>query len=161
MLSRTVNQENRNSRTLLLVKFGLKSFLTATHSHQLHSPGRSAFDGNGRLRTHRALLRRVIFTFIQKICGLALDRYAKAALHPHPSMKAKVIVMPKASILDPQGVAVCDAMRHHGLSGVKSVRIGKMIDLELETADESTLHEIARDMLSNPVIEDYQLIVEK
>jgi phosphoribosylformylglycinamidine synthase len=76
-------------------------------------------------------------------------------------MKAKVIVMPKQSILDPQGVAVRDAMRHHGLPGAKSVRVGRMIEVEVDGADEAKLHEIAREMLSNPVIEDYQLVVEK
>ena len=76
-------------------------------------------------------------------------------------MKAKVIVMPKLSILDPQGVAVGDAMRHHGLPGVKSVRVGKMIEVEIEGADEKAMHEICRDLLSNPVIEDYQLVLEK
>ena len=76
-------------------------------------------------------------------------------------MKAKVIVMPKLSILDPQGVAVGDAMRHHGLPGVKSVRVGKMIEVEIDGADESAMHEICRDLLSNPVIEDYQLVLEK
>jgi phosphoribosylformylglycinamidine synthase subunit PurS len=76
-------------------------------------------------------------------------------------MKAKVIVMPKQSILDPQGVAVRDAMRHHGLPGAKSVRVGKVIEVELDGADEAKLHEIAREMLSNPVIEDYQIVVEK
>jgi phosphoribosylformylglycinamidine synthase len=76
-------------------------------------------------------------------------------------MKAKVIVMPKQSILDPQGVAVRDAMRHHGLPGVKSVRVGKMLEVELEGADEKTMHEICRDLLSNPVVEDYQLVLEK
>ena len=76
-------------------------------------------------------------------------------------MKAKVIVMPKQSILDPQGVAVRDAMRHHGLPGVKSVRVGKLIEVEVEGADESAMHEICSDLLSNPVIEDYQLVLEK
>ena len=47
-------------------------------------------------------------------------------------MKAKVIVMPKQSILDPQGVAVRDAMRHHGLPGAKNVRIVKVIELEVD-----------------------------
>jgi phosphoribosylformylglycinamidine synthase len=75
-------------------------------------------------------------------------------------MKAKVIVMPKQSILDPQGVAVREAMRHHGMPGVKSVRVGKMIDVEVDGADEAKLHEICRDLLSNPVIEDYTLILE-
>jgi phosphoribosylformylglycinamidine (FGAM) synthase PurS component len=39
-------------------------------------------------------------------------------------VKAKVIVMPKAAVLDPQGNAVRDAMRHLGLPEVRSVRIG-------------------------------------
>ena len=72
-------------------------------------------------------------------------------------MKAKVIVMPKQSILDPQGVAVREAMRHHGLPGVKSVRVGKMLEVEVDGADEAAMHEICRDLLSNPVIEDYQI----
>jgi len=76
-------------------------------------------------------------------------------------MKAKVIVMPKQSILDPQGVAVRDAMRHHGMPGVKSVRVGRFIEVEIEGADEAKLHEISRDLLSNPVIEDYQLSIEE
>jgi len=75
-------------------------------------------------------------------------------------MKAKVTVMPKKSVLDPQGIAVRDAMRHHGLPGVKSVRIGKFMEIDIEQADEAKLHEICRDLLSNPVIEDYELHVE-
>ena len=76
-------------------------------------------------------------------------------------MKAKVIVMPKQSILDPQGVAVREAMRHHGLPGVKSVRVGKMLEVEVDGADEAAMHEICRDLLSNPVIEDYEIVLEK
>ncbi len=72
-------------------------------------------------------------------------------------MKVKVIVMPKQSILDPQGVAVREAMRHHGLPGVKSVRVGKMLEVEVDGADEAKMHEICRDLLSNPVIEDYEI----
>ncbi len=75
-------------------------------------------------------------------------------------MKAKVFVMPKQSILDPQGVAVRDAMRHHGLPGVKAVRVGKVIELEADGVSEAQLHEIARDMLSNPVVEDYTIQIE-
>ena len=75
-------------------------------------------------------------------------------------MKANVTVMPKASVLDPQGVAVRNAMQHHGMPGVKSVRIGKFMEIEVEgTGDqaEAKLHEVCRDLLSNPVIEDYRL----
>ena len=72
-------------------------------------------------------------------------------------MKATVIVMPKKTVLDPQGVAVRDAIQHHGLSSVKAVRIGKFMEIELEEGSEAQLHELCRDLLSNPVIEDYTL----
>ena len=77
------------------------------------------------------------------------------------AMKAKVIVLPKQNILDPQGVAVRDAIRHHGVAAVASVRVGKFIELELSSeVSETALHEICRDLLSNPVVEDYKLSVE-
>jgi phosphoribosylformylglycinamidine synthase PurS subunit len=79
------------------------------------------------------------------------------------AMKAKVIVTPKAAVLDPQGAAVRDAMRHLGMDEVKSVRIGKYLEIELEKDGANTqerLKELCRDLLSNPVIEDYQLLSE-
>ncbi len=73
-------------------------------------------------------------------------------------MKAVVTVMPKQSVLDPQGAAVAQAMRHHGLPGIGKVRVGKSIEIELPASpDESALHGLCRDLLSNPVIEDYTL----
>ena len=76
-------------------------------------------------------------------------------------MKAQVIVMPKKSVLDPQGVAVRDAVHHHGLPAATSVRVGKFIEIELDgTQTEAALHEVCRDLLSNPVIEDYELKIE-
>lgn len=81
-----------------------------------------------------------------------------------PCMKVKVTVMPKQSVLDPQGVAVRDAIHHHGMPQVKNVRIGKFLEIEVEGAagdqTQEKLHELCRDLLSNPVIEDYQLSVE-
>ena len=76
-------------------------------------------------------------------------------------MNARVIVMPKAAVLDPQGNAVRDAMRHLGMPEVRSVRIGKYMEIEIEGSDndvESRLHQLCRDLLSNPVIEDYELL---
>jgi len=69
--------------------------------------------------------------------------------------------MPKAAVLDPQGNAVRDAMRHLGMPEVRSVRIGKYMEIEIEGQDgelESRLHQLCRDLLSNPVIEDYELL---
>ncbi|PYL86498.1 MAG: phosphoribosylformylglycinamidine synthase [Verrucomicrobia bacterium] len=75
-------------------------------------------------------------------------------------MKVKVVVMPKAAVLDPQGAAVRDAMRHLGMPEVRSVRIGKYMEVDVDGEDgdlEKRLHRLCRDLLSNPVIEDYEL----
>ena len=79
-------------------------------------------------------------------------------------MNAKVIVMPKAAVLDPQGNAVRDAMRHLGMPEVRSVRIGKYMEIDIEGQNgelESRLHRLCRDLLSNPVIEDYELLKDQ
>jgi phosphoribosylformylglycinamidine synthase PurS subunit len=76
------------------------------------------------------------------------------------AMKARVIVMPKAAVLDPQGNAVRDAMRHLGMPEVRSVRIGKYMEIDVDGKNgdlESRLRALCRDLLSNPVIEDYEL----
>ena len=71
-------------------------------------------------------------------------------------MKVRVIVMPKQSVLDPQGAAVRNALKDVGLQSVENVRVGKLLELEFTTPpDEGRLDEICRDLLSNPVIEDY------
>jgi phosphoribosylformylglycinamidine synthase subunit PurS len=75
-------------------------------------------------------------------------------------MKVHVVVKPKEAVLDPQGAAVRDAMHHLGVPEVRSVRIGKYMEIELDGngADlEKRLHGLCRDLLSNPVIEDYEL----
>jgi phosphoribosylformylglycinamidine synthase len=75
-------------------------------------------------------------------------------------MKMKVIVTPKATVLDPQGAAVRDAMQHLGMPEVRSVRVGKYMEIEVDGDDAQMtprLHQLCRDLLSNPVIEDYHL----
>jgi len=75
-------------------------------------------------------------------------------------VKAKLIVMPKRAVLDPQGNAVRDAMRHLGMPEVRSVRIGKYMEIDIDGKNsdlESRLHGLCRNLLSNPVIEDYEL----
>ena len=76
-------------------------------------------------------------------------------------MKVNVIVKPKEAVLDPQGNAVRDAMRHLGMPEVRSVRIGKYMEINVDGEDvdlEKRLHGLCRDLLSNPVIEDYELL---
>lgn len=75
-------------------------------------------------------------------------------------MKVNVIVTPKAAVLDPQGAAVREAMQHLGMPEVRSVRIGKFLEIDVDgnEADvEPRLRDLCRDLLSNPVIEDYEL----
>jgi len=75
-------------------------------------------------------------------------------------MKALVTIMPKPSVLDPQGAAAAEAMKHLGLESIGRVRIGKVVEIELPNGvDEARLHEVARDLLSNPVIEDYTIAI--
>ena len=75
-------------------------------------------------------------------------------------MKIKVFVTPKKNVLDPQGVAVGHALESLGLKGLKGTRVGKVIELEVEGDDSPGLRaqvdKLCRDLLSNPVIEDYQ-----
>ena len=74
-----------------------------------------------------------------------------------------VDVMLKPEILDPQGKAVAGALPRLGFEGVSEVRQGKRFELELdgEVTDErlAELHRIAGTLLSNPVIEDYEVHV--
>jgi phosphoribosylformylglycinamidine synthase len=73
-------------------------------------------------------------------------------------MKILVNVMPKPSVLDPQGAATAEALKHLGLAGVGRVRIGKVVEIELpDNTEESEIHRVARELLSNPVIEDYSI----
>jgi phosphoribosylformylglycinamidine synthase subunit PurS len=75
-------------------------------------------------------------------------------------MRVNVIVKPKEAVLDPQGNAVRNAMRHLGMPEVRNVRIGKYMEIDVDGDDvelEKRLHGLCRDLLSNPVIEDYEL----
>ena len=76
-------------------------------------------------------------------------------------MKVNVVVTPKATVLDPQGAAVRDAMQHLGMPEVRSVRIGKFLEIEVDDKVanfEARLNDLCRDLLSNPVIEDYEIV---
>jgi phosphoribosylformylglycinamidine synthase PurS subunit len=74
-------------------------------------------------------------------------------------VKIKVFVTPKKNVLDPQGVAVGHALVSLGLGGLRGTRVGKVIELEVEGADSpqfrAQIDRLCRDLLSNPVIEDY------
>ncbi|MEO9326663.1 phosphoribosylformylglycinamidine synthase subunit PurS [Gordonia aurantiaca] len=69
-----------------------------------------------------------------------------------------VDVMPKAEILDPQGQAIVGALGRLGFTGIVDVRQGKRFELEVDdTVDDATLERIAEELLTNTVIENYNV----
>jgi len=75
-------------------------------------------------------------------------------------MKARVHVMLKNGVLDPQGAAVKHALGTLGFAGVEDVRQGKVIELELAAGtSETTINEMCEKLLANTVIESYRVEV--
>jgi phosphoribosylformylglycinamidine synthase len=70
-------------------------------------------------------------------------------------MKARVYVTFKPSVLDPQGQTIRSALNGLGHPGIVDVRQGKYFEITMQPGED--LDAIARDVLSNPVIEDYRI----
>ncbi|MEA2173862.1 MAG: phosphoribosylformylglycinamidine synthase subunit PurS [Blastocatellia bacterium] len=80
-------------------------------------------------------------------------------------MKAKVYVTLKAGVLDPQGKAIQHSVQLLGYGGISDVRQGKYFEIALDNALDpaaarETAQRMAREVLSNPVIEDYRVEIE-
>ncbi len=79
-------------------------------------------------------------------------------------MKARVHVMPKPGVLDPQGKAVAQALASLGFAGLGEVRQGKVIDLELTETDPARARDVVdqmcRKLLANTVVESYRIDIE-
>jgi len=73
-------------------------------------------------------------------------------------MKTRVYVTLKNGVLDPQGKAIHHALEGLGFGGVKDVRAGKLIELDLEPGvTEDEVEEMCRKLLANTVIENYRI----
>lgn len=76
-------------------------------------------------------------------------------------MKAQVVIRLKKGLLDPQGKAVEGALHSMGYKGARKVRVGKIIEFELEESNSEKAKEIVSTMshklLSNPIIEDFEI----
>jgi phosphoribosylformylglycinamidine synthase len=74
-----------------------------------------------------------------------------------------VNVSPKPGILDPQGRAVEGSLDHLGIAGVSAVRVGRRVELTVTAADDtaarSIVERLAAELLSNPLIEAYEIEV--
>ena len=80
-------------------------------------------------------------------------------------MKAFVYVSLKRSVLDPQGKTIEGALRNMGYQGLQDVRQGKFFELTLDggldrAQAEAEVGRIARDVLTNPVIEEFRYSIE-
>ena len=76
---------------------------------------------------------------------------------------AQIKVMPLKNLLDPQGKAVLGGLANLGITGVKDVRIGKQIELQIEAENETIAKEKAEDaakkLLANQVMEMYEIVI--
>jgi len=72
-------------------------------------------------------------------------------------VRARVLIRPKQGILDPQGQAVERALPALGFEGVTDVRVGRMVELEVE--DAGRVEEMCERLLANPLIEDYEVVL--
>jgi phosphoribosylformylglycinamidine synthase len=72
-------------------------------------------------------------------------------------LRARVLIRPKEGILDPQGQTVERALPALGFEGVKDVRVGRMV--ELDVPDATRIGEMCEKLLANPLIEDYEILV--
>jgi phosphoribosylformylglycinamidine synthase PurS subunit len=80
-------------------------------------------------------------------------------------MKAKVFVTLKSGVLDPQGKAIHHSVEMLGTKGILDIRQGKYFEVSIdpsisESEARKTIEKIAKDVLANPVIEDYKLKLE-
>ena len=73
-------------------------------------------------------------------------------------VRARVLIRPKAGILDPQGVAVERALPALGFAGVANVHVGRLVELDVE--DSAQLDPMCEKLLANPLVEDYEIILE-
>jgi phosphoribosylformylglycinamidine synthase subunit PurS len=70
-------------------------------------------------------------------------------------VRARVLIRPKQGILDPQGEAVQRALPALGFSGVANVHVGRLVELDIEDAEQ--LAPMCDKLLANPLVEDYEV----
>jgi phosphoribosylformylglycinamidine synthase subunit PurS len=75
-------------------------------------------------------------------------------------MKATVIVTLKPTVLDPQGMTIHRSLSSLGLTDIADVRQGKIFHLQLQDGKRDQVEKLAKEVLTNPVIEEYRIIWE-
>ena len=98
-----------------------------------------------------AATRERYVTAYEKLAGEPFSRLAGA----RGGVRARVLIRPKAGILDPQGQAVERALPALGFAGVRNVHVGRLVELDVE--DPAQLPAMCEQLLANPLIEDYEI----
>lgn len=79
--------------------------------------------------------------------------------------KATVNITLRKSILDPQGKAAHNALKNLGLSSIDQVRIGKLIELDIDAPNKKDAHSIAEEactkLLANEIMEDFEIEIHE
>ncbi len=80
-------------------------------------------------------------------------------------MKARIVVTLKRTVLDPQGMTIHRNLEHLGLAEVTDIRQGKCFDIQLQDGlpperTKQQVERLAKEVLTNPVIEEYQIVWE-
>lgn len=101
--------------------------------------------------THRAKARAGAAGRVRQVAMVAMAAMV--------AMRARVLIRPKAGILDPQGAAVERALPALGFGGVTGVHVGRMIELDVDDddGDDTQLESMCERLLANPLVEDYEI----
>ena len=82
-------------------------------------------------------------------------------LYCESELKAKVYISYREGVLDPQGQTIYEVLKQHGHDSVRNIRVGKMIEVELDDMDtgkaNAMLNDISDKMLANPVTETFRV----
>ena len=121
-------------------------------------------DPRGRCRGHPCALRRGVradhrraVSGVARAYGPEGRRRQRRGGVSGVSVRARVLIRPKAGILDPQGEAVQRALPALGFEGVANVHIGRLVELDVE--DPSQLEPMCEKLLANPLVEDYEIVL--
>jgi phosphoribosylformylglycinamidine synthase len=118
---------------------------------------------SGRLGNKAAFFHETspFLCFNELILGFFDKTSQTLLIKGHSRMKARVTVTLKNGVLDPQGKAIEGALKALGVDGIKSVRQGKVFDIELSTKDavkaEEALRQAGEKLLANTVIENFKV----
>src|SRR5215831_8130064 len=124
-----------------------------------HSRKRSRAMPTSRGRSHQTISNT--YSIPRGSCRTSIE-FLNGFLYERGSaiMKATVIVTLKPTVLDPQGMTIQRSVASLGLTDITDVRQGKIFHVQLQDGKRDQLEKLAKEVLTNPVIEEYRIIWE-